>query len=130
VDFPITGVKLNGEDLTVALANNSSRRSHGLQHVADLEPLDGMVFTFPRDVRTGFWMKDTEISLQIGFFGSDGRLQESVVLDPCNSSSCPSHTPDEEFRYVLELPANSEIKLDAPNGQPLRLELNFRVKAR
>jgi len=124
-DFPITDVKLNGEDLTVALANNGSRRSHGLQHVADLEPLDGMVFTFSRDVRTGFWMKDTEISLQIGFFGSDGRLQESVVLDPCDSSTCPSHTPEKEFRYVLELPASSETKLEAPNGQPLILELKL-----
>ena len=122
-DFPITNVKLNGEDLKVALANSASRRSRGLQNVAEIGPLDGMVFTFSRDVRTGFWMKDTEMSLQIGFFSFDGKLQESVVLEPCNSSNCPSHTPEKSFRYVLELPANSGLKLDSPKGQPFRLKL-------
>ncbi|MFB6290192.1 MAG: DUF192 domain-containing protein, partial [Candidatus Bipolaricaulia bacterium] len=84
-DFPVTEVRLNERKLTVALANNSSRRAHGLKYVTNLDPLSGMVFTFPREVNTGFWMKDTKISLQIGFFDSSGKLQESVVLDPCNS---------------------------------------------
>lgn len=124
-NFPVTEVTLNGRTLIVALANNPSRQIHGLQHVAEIEPLDGMVFTYPKETRTGFWMKDTKISLQIGFFGSAGKLQESVVLDPCNSARCPSHTPAEPFQYVLELPADSEIQLDNLPIQPVQLVLSI-----
>jgi len=125
-DFPITNVKLNGEDLKVALANSPNRRSHGLQHVAEIGPLDGMVFTFSRDVRTGFWMKDTEMSLQIGFFGSDGKLQESVVLEPCKDNNCPSYIPEKSFRFVLELPVNSYYQLSEylPQSSKLTLSTN------
>lgn len=123
-DFPITDVRLNERKLTVGLANNSSRQIQGLQHVGELEPLDGMVFTYPEETRSGFWMKNTKISLQIGFFGSNGKLQESVVLDPCNSPRCPSHTPEEPFQYVLELPADSEIQLDELSDQLGQLVLS------
>ncbi|MFW6006052.1 MAG: DUF192 domain-containing protein, partial [Candidatus Bipolaricaulota bacterium] len=123
-DFPVTEVWLNERKLIVALANNSSRQTHGLKHVAEIEPLDGMIFTFPEETRTGFWMKDTKISLQIGFFSSAGKLQESVVMDPCNSASCPSQTPEETFQYVLELPADSEIQLDDLSRQPGQLVLS------
>jgi len=110
-DFPVTSVKLNGKKLIVALADNPARWKQGLQHVADISPLEGMLFVFPQELRTGFWMKDTEMALQIGFFNSRGELLESVTLQPCRSSSCPSHTPEETFQYVLELPADSEINL-------------------
>jgi len=110
-DFPVTEVSLAGRKLTVALADNSSRWTHGLQHVNDLVELDGMLFIFPEEVRTGFWMKDTEMALQIGFFGSGGLLEESVTMKPCRTASCPSHTPENPFKYVLELPAESTIRL-------------------
>jgi len=123
-NFPVTKVWLNGQELIVALANHSTRRTHGLKHVAEMEPLDGMIFTFPEETRTVFWMKDTKISLQIGFFGSAGKLQESVVMDPCNPSSCPSYTPRETFQYVLELSTDSEIQLDDFSNQPGQLVLS------
>ncbi|MFB6214722.1 MAG: hypothetical protein ABEI54_02530, partial [Candidatus Bipolaricaulia bacterium] len=57
-------------------------------------------------------------------FDSSGKLQESVVLDPCNSGSCPGHTPEEPFQYVLELPTDSEIQLDELSNQPGKLVLS------
>ncbi|MBS3825285.1 DUF192 domain-containing protein, partial [Candidatus Bipolaricaulota bacterium] len=81
-------------------------------------------FTFSRDVRTGFWMKDTEIPLQIGFFGSDGKLQESVVLEPCNDNNCPSYIPEKPFRFVLELPVNSHYQLSEYSPQSSKLTLS------
>ncbi len=124
MDFPITSVKLNEKPLIVGLANNPSRKSRGLQHVADLEPLDGMVFPFTEETKSAFWMKDTKISLQIGFFGSDGKLLDSVTMDPCSSDDCPSYAPNQHFKYVLELPADSEIQLDKLSRQTDQLVLS------
>ncbi|MFP3953867.1 MAG: DUF192 domain-containing protein, partial [Candidatus Acetothermia bacterium] len=81
-------------------------------HVSSLGFLDGMVFLFPEPVRSGFWMRDTEIALQIGFFSEAGRLVESVVMEPCWSDDCPVHVPEEPFRFVLELPTDSYFQLE------------------
>ncbi|MEF8850331.1 MAG: DUF192 domain-containing protein [Candidatus Bipolaricaulota bacterium] len=124
LDFPITKVKLNEMPIIVGLANNPGRKSHGLQHVADLEPLDGMVFPFNEETKSAFWMKDTKISLQIGFFDSNGKLLDNVTMDPCNFNDCPSYAPDQQFKYVLELPADSEIQLDDLSIYPGQLVLS------
>ncbi len=119
--FPVTGVWLNEEYLAVGLADNQARWSHGLQRVGSLDALDGMVFLFPAAVHSGFWMKDTEMSLQIGFFSESGELAESVVMDPCRTDDCPVHVPEEPFKYVLELPAASRIQLTELDGGVLEI---------
>jgi len=79
------------------------------------------VFGFPREVNGGFWMKDTEMSLQIGFFDQNGVLFESVVMEPCRQESCPSYSPEGPFQYVLELPVGSPFKLSQMNGSEIQL---------
>ena len=114
-DFPLIGIELGDQVLTVALANNDSRRKQGLQNVSSLDPLEGMLFWYPRQVRTGFWMKDTKIPLQIGFFGPDGRLQETFIMTPCKkdqASACPVYSPEKPYRYALELPLDSDVQLE------------------
>ena len=102
-NFPVTHLKLNGRELKVALADDPARRARGLKHVTEIKPLDGMVFIFSGEVRTGFWMKDTEIPLQIGFFDSKGFLIDSTILQPCSSYTYDIYTPDKYFYYVIEL---------------------------
>jgi len=120
-NFPVTSIRFAGKDLFVAYADNPRHRSQGLKWVSDLRSLDGMVFGFPREVNGGFWMKDTEMSLQIGFFDQNGVLFESVVMEPCRQESCPSYSPEGPFQYVLELPVGSPFKLSQMNGSEIQL---------
>lgn len=122
--FPVTEIAFAGKRLIVALADNSARWTHGLQHVSDLKQLDGMLFVFPEEIRTGFWMKDTEMSLQIGFFNSFGYLQDSVIMEPCYTSDCPTYAPDEPLKYVLELPENSDIQFKSMEKEDVKISVS------
>jgi|GEM_PF-1079767 len=125
--FPVTEIGVAGKTLTVALADNSARWTHGLQHVSDLKQLDGMLFVFPKEIKTGFWMKDTEMSLQIGFFNSFGHLQDSVIMEPCHTSDCPIYVPNEPFKYVLELPKNSESQFKTMEKEDVIISISSAV---
>ncbi len=109
--FPITEVEVAGRELTVALAEDNRRRQQGLMYVTDLKSLDGMVFYFPREVEGGFWMKNTKIPLQIGYFRSTGDLARSMLMKPCRSADCPTYSPGKPYQYALELPMDSRLTL-------------------
>jgi len=109
--FPITKVRVAGYELTVGLAEEPEQRQQGLMYVTDLGRLDGMVFYFPREVQGGFWMKNTKIPLQIGYFRSSGELARSMLMKPCRSASCPTYSPGKSYRYALELPTDSRLRL-------------------
>ena len=58
-----------GHDVTldVAVADELEERVQGLMNVPSLPDDAGMLFVFPTDTLSGFWMKDTVISLSIAF---------------------------------------------------------------
>jgi uncharacterized membrane protein (UPF0127 family) len=105
------------ETWTVAVADTAELRSRGLMGVTDLGGLDGMLFSWDRDVRSGFWMKDTLIALDIGFFSSEGALVDLLSMTPCTADPCPSYVPAGEYRYAVEappgsFPANAVLAID------------------
>ena len=120
-DFPVTEVGIGGRKLTVALADRPGFWSRGLQMVSDLKGVEGMVFYFPADTERGFWMKDTEMPLQIGFFDKSKKLLESVTMEPCSRPRCPVFSPRGEYRYVLEIPASSDLRLEEMVGAKLEI---------
>jgi uncharacterized membrane protein (UPF0127 family) len=80
-----------------------------------------MIFYFSREVEGGFWMKNTKIPLQIGYFRSSGELARSILMKPCRSEDCPSYPPGKPYQYALELPQDAELKLDNHPGGYLNL---------
>jgi uncharacterized protein len=99
---------LVGENaLTVALADEEPERQQGLGGVTDLGDFEGMLFAWEEEVTTGFWMKDTLISLDLFFFGADGAIVDETSLEPCRADPCPVFVADGLFRWVLEAPAGS-----------------------
>ena len=91
--------------LMVAVADESAERSQGLMGIDQLGDLDGMLFVFPQEALTGFWMKDTLISLDIAFFGEDRALVDVMKMVPCVAEPCPSYVPDDPFSWAVETPA-------------------------
>lgn len=81
--------------------------------VEDLGDLDGMLFVFPGDSRSGFWMKDTLIPLAIGFYDEFGTLVDAFVMEPCRSDPCPVHMPSGTYRYAVEVAADSIDLMEA-----------------
>ncbi len=75
--------------------------------VTDLGEVDGMLFLFAEDTDSGFWMKDTLISLDIAFFDREGNLVDQMTMEPCVADPCPPFRPITDYRYALEMPAGT-----------------------
>ena len=105
--YRVKQVQVGDRELTLAIADNPSLRSQGLQRVTDLEDLDGMLFFWRHD-GDAFWMKNTVIPLDIVWFNPDGTYKGRASMEPCTAEPCPKYQPDDlEFRYAIEAPAGT-----------------------
>ena len=67
-----TGEKVN---IRVELADTPEERARGLMFRHYLPEGEGMLFIFPEETRSSFWMKDTPISLDLVF------IKEERIVD-------------------------------------------------
>ena len=102
-DFRVKQVAVDGQQLTLAIADGPSLRRQGLQGVTDLEDLDGMLFFWRHD-GDAFWMKDTLIPLDIVWFNEDGSYKDRASMLPCTADPCETYRPADglDFRYAIE----------------------------
>jgi uncharacterized membrane protein (UPF0127 family) len=54
----------------------------GLMYRKSMGPDEGMIFLYDRPQQMSFWMRNTELPLDIGYFDSDGKLKEVYPLYP------------------------------------------------
>lgn len=87
----------------IYVARNDVQRARGLMHVRQLPATTGMLFIYDGRNYASMWMKNTYISLDIVFAGSDGRI--SSVARNTEPLSLRSIRSIEPVAYVLELNA-------------------------
>ncbi len=85
--FPLT---VGEATLRVQLALSAQEQQRGLMHRDELGADEGMVFLFPRPGPRSFWMKNTRLPLDIGYFDPSGRLVEVRPLYPFDETAVPS----------------------------------------
>ena len=95
--FPI---KINEVDINVQLALSPPEQQRGLMYRDTLDPEGGMVFAYRAPQRMSFWMANTRIPLDIGFFDENGTLLEIHQLIPYDTKSVSSRT--EVAMYAIE----------------------------
>lgn len=100
--FEIVTARLGRRSLLLALADTNSLRSRGLMGVRSLGELDGMVFAWKDPAGVSFWMKDTLIPLDIGYFDAQGALFVVLAMVPCTQDPCPTYPAETAVRYALE----------------------------
>jgi uncharacterized membrane protein (UPF0127 family) len=89
------------------VAANPDARGRGLSRRASVPDGSGMVFLFPGDTDSAFWMKDTLVPLSIAFVGADGRVVAVREMEPCEADPCPLYQPQAAYRSAVELPAGA-----------------------
>jgi uncharacterized membrane protein (UPF0127 family) len=94
-------------ELLVAVADEPEERRQGLIGVDEFGDLDGMLFQFPNEAISGFWMKGTFGPLDIDFFGDDMEFIDRLSMVPCSAEPCPVYAPGAPFSWALETPAGT-----------------------
>jgi uncharacterized membrane protein (UPF0127 family) len=102
-DLRIEGPDGSALEVTVEIADSTETRSLGLQYVESLDDRSGMAFLFPRQTLSPFWMKDTQVPLDIAFWDEGGAVVEMMQMDPCRSDPCPTYTSVAKYVGSVEV---------------------------
>lgn len=119
-------ITINNKEYDVKVATTEEEREKGLQGVTTLADNEGMLFIFDEPDEVSFWMKDTEIPLDIIFIDED---QEVMQVSQGIPNSKEPITCD-NTAYVLEVNQGSGIKvgdsleLDSDEEGPVMQVLN------
>lgn len=87
--------------VAVELAVDRATQAKGLMHRQSMPEDQGMLFVFERTKQMSFWMRNTHIPLDIGYFTPDGVLREIYPLYPHDETSRKSIRSD--LLYALEV---------------------------
>jgi uncharacterized protein len=87
--------------IKVEIANNDASREVGLMYRKSLGANDGMLFVFMQPAHQTFWMKNTEIPLDMIFADANGKIDGIVADATPYSEKLLSVNGDSQ--YVLEV---------------------------
>jgi uncharacterized membrane protein (UPF0127 family) len=100
----IKDIKIDGNTVTVEVANSRHKKQRGLMYRENLPENEGMLFLFGLEGYYTFWMKNTLIPLDIIWTNSNLDIVHiEKNLQSCISDPCEGYTPPSPARYVIEL---------------------------
>jgi hypothetical protein len=110
-------LRIGSVDIVAQIAITDKEQQRGLMFRTELPTNSGMLFPYKEPKALSFWMKNTSIPLDIGFFDSEGILKEVHRLMPHDVT--PVKSRSSELQFALEMPQGwfSQNRLFA--GQPL-----------
>lgn len=113
-------IRVGEKTVQIRIACTPAERQQGLMHLKTMPEHKGMLFPSREPEPQGFWMKNTLIPLDIGYFTSDGILREVHPMYPRNLDSVKSKRDD--IRYALEMNQGWFRKNAIAPGAKLNLE--------
>lgn len=99
-------IEIGDKEYNVTCARTEEERIKGLQGVTELKDDEGMLFFFEEPQTVGFWMKDTEIPLDIIFINEDFEVLSIYQGEPGNKNIAE----EDNVKFVLEVNQGSGIK--------------------
>jgi uncharacterized membrane protein (UPF0127 family) len=107
--------------LDAQLAIDPATQQKGLMHRESLDENQGMLFISEQPQPQSFWMRNTLISLDIGFFTEDGVLREIYPMFPRVED--PVRSRRDDIVYALEMNRGWFKASGVKVGDQLNLEL-------
>lgn len=100
-------IKVGDKEFEVLLAHTDEEKTEGLQNVEELEDDEGMLFTYDEPQHVDFWMKDTDIPLDIVFIDDELRVISVKPGIPLSENLIS----EDNVLYVLEVLRGSGIQV-------------------
>ncbi len=114
-------MKMNDTSFRTQVALYPEELAKGLMFRESLGEMDSMIFIYEEARRVSFWMKNTLIPLDIGFFDKDGALLEVKSMYPRDLTSVPSTS--DKVVYCLEVNPKFFQKNNIKVGDKLDMQL-------
>lgn len=89
--------------IRVEIADTDASRERGLMGRTSLDDDAGMLFVWPDDTASAFWMKDTPLRLSVAFISAGGEVVRMFDMEPCAADPCPIYDPHITYRMALEV---------------------------
>ncbi|MGH2378995.1 MAG: DUF192 domain-containing protein [Candidatus Limnocylindria bacterium] len=105
----------------VEVVDTPETRQRGLMGRTSLDDDAGMLFVWPEDARSSFYMKDTLIPLSIAFIAADGTVLRILDMEPCPADPCPSYDPQTSYRTALEVGQGAFTRWGVQEGDTARV---------
>ena len=107
----------NSSQIRVEVADSYGKRKTGLMFRPHLDRDAGMLFIYDSPQRVEFWMKNTQISLDIAFADQTGRVVR--IIHDTEPLSLARIDGGENIQFVLEINAGMAEKLNLFEGSEL-----------
>jgi uncharacterized protein len=119
----ILSYKKNIKILNVEMAENEKQHAYGLMFREKLGQDEGMLFVFPDEQLRDFWMKNTLINLDIGYFDKSKKLidiQQMKAVTSVLQTKLPSYPSKGPAQFALEMPEGWFSRNKFPVGTQLK----------
>ena len=114
-------IQLGDKNIDVQIAYKQAEMAKGLMHRTSMGDNQGMIFFYDPPKQMSFWMRNTKIALDIGFFTSDGILSEVYPMYPMDETSVKSRRND--LLIALEMNLGWFAKNGIKPGDSFNLEM-------
>ena len=111
----------SGAVYRVEIARTREEQAQGLMYRESLAERSGMLFLFSDNAPHRFWMKNTQIALDIIWMDASGQvLFVSANTPPCRADPCPTYGPETPAATVLEIAGGMAAKEKVTAGSRIR----------
>lgn len=99
-------LEINDKEYNVLVAQTEIEKEQGLMNVEEMEDSEGMLFIYNYPQRLEFWMKNTDIPLDVIFIDPNWEVISVKKGMPYDETILS----EDNVQYVLELNQNSGVK--------------------
>lgn len=125
--YQTTQTTINQTEIQLAIADTPELQAQGFMFVDSIPDRQGMLFQYNSPAPRSFWMKNTNVELDIIFLNQDKEIINiHHNTPPCTKSDpkqeiCPSYKSQEPAQFIIELPSPQAKNLKLLPGQ----QINF-----
>lgn len=123
-NFKKATAQINNQTYNLMLADDDKSRQVGLSNRKSLGEKDAMLFIFEKKGKYSFWMKDTEIPLDIIYINDTKivHIVKNAAPQKGKSGQLPIYTPSTEANYVLEVNGGQSDNYKFKNGDTVTVK--------